>query len=225
MKRTILSEEHIFTLSGTFKFEAIGFLGRLLLSGRPKNRFPRKWLNFGCGYTWFDGWTNGDFFHLPIRFWRKNQRRTPDWMFDARYPLNCPDNYWDGVFTEHTLEHFTPVQVMRILHEMYRTLKPGGWLRIIVPDIRKAVEYYRDRNSHPYFQEKFPTGCEAIWYITQCHLHLSVWDGELMTEFCTMAGFVNAREVSFGAGSDPEIIRDSQAREPISLYVEAQKPG
>ncbi|MBK7938984.1 MAG: methyltransferase domain-containing protein [Lewinellaceae bacterium] len=224
-ERTILSEEHLFSLSGTFKFETIGFLGRLLLSGKPKNRFPRKLLNFGCGYTWFDGWTNGDFFHLPVRFWRKNQRRTPDWMFDARYPLRCPDNYWDGVFTEHTLEHFTPVQVMRILRELYRTIKPGGRLRIIVPDIRKAVEYYQDKKSHPYFHENFPTGCEAIWYVTQCHLHLSVWDGELMSEFCTLAGFVNAKELAFGVGEDPEIIRDSAARQPISLYVEAQKPG
>ncbi|MBK7939429.1 MAG: hypothetical protein IPJ82_21140 [Lewinellaceae bacterium] len=60
----------------------------------------------------------------------------------------------------------SPVQVMRILRELYRTIKPGGRLRIIVPDIRKAVEYYQDKKSHPYFHENFPTGCEAIWYVT-----------------------------------------------------------
>jgi hypothetical protein len=45
-----------------------------------------------------------------------------------------------------------------------------------------------------------------------------------MSEFCRLAGFVNAREVAFGTGSEPQLIRDSAARQPISLYFEAQKP-
>ncbi len=26
---------------------------------------------------------------------------------DATKPWKCPDNYWDGIFTEYVLEHFS----------------------------------------------------------------------------------------------------------------------
>ncbi|MBK7939430.1 MAG: hypothetical protein IPJ82_21145 [Lewinellaceae bacterium] len=61
MKRTILSEEHLFSLSGTFKFETIGFLGRLLCPVNRRTVFPGN-CSISAADTWFDGWTNGDFF-------------------------------------------------------------------------------------------------------------------------------------------------------------------
>jgi hypothetical protein len=33
----------------------------------------------------------------------------PEWVMDATKPWKCPDNYWDGIFTEHVLEHLAAI--------------------------------------------------------------------------------------------------------------------
>ena len=63
-------------------------------------------------------------------------------MLDLRYPLNCPDSVWDGVFTEHTIEHLYPNQVYHLLMELYRTMKDGTVIRITVSDLKKYIEFY-----------------------------------------------------------------------------------
>jgi hypothetical protein len=55
------------------------------------------------------------------------------------------------------------------------------------------------------------------------HFHKSAWDGELMTNLLTEIGFRNAREVSFGEGTDARLIKDQDVKAEESLYVEAQK--
>lgn len=63
----------------------------------------------GCGHNKFVGWINADFYKGP-KFWKKYPNK-PDWMSDLRYLLNCDSNYWDGVFTEHTLKHLLLLHV------------------------------------------------------------------------------------------------------------------
>jgi len=144
-------------------------------------------------------------------------------MLDLRFPLNCDDNVWDGVFSEHTLEHLYPDQVLQLLKELYRTIKPGAWLRISVPDLKKYVKYYCGEGVHELFN-RWQTGCEAIRTLTQDYGHLSVWDSTLLAKFLKEAGFVNIQEVSFMQGTDKLLLMDQQDRAWESLYMEAQKP-
>ena len=60
---------------------------------------------------------------------------------DATKPWKCPDNYWDGIFTEHVLEHLSYKDAIFAIGECYRPLKPGAWLRISVPDIDKFIRF------------------------------------------------------------------------------------
>jgi len=50
------------------------------------------------------------------------------------YPLNYPDNYFDEVRASHVLEHFARADVEKALREWVRVLKPGGSLKIAVPN-------------------------------------------------------------------------------------------
>jgi predicted SAM-dependent methyltransferase len=202
------------TLTALLNFELRSLYGRTLQNRKPVlNRSGENLLHLGCGSNEIQGWINADFFSL---------KRKLDWMLDLRYPLNCDDNVWDGVFTEHTLEHLYPDQVASLLKELHRTMKPGAWIRISVPDLQKYVNYYCHKEVDVEFSQ-FRTGCEAIRTLTQDSIHLSVWDSQLLKKFLESAEFINVQKVSFGQGTDGLSIQDLESRAWESLYMEAQK--
>ena len=212
------------SLRGLFKFEFISLYGRLLLNSKPKlNLHDRNLLNLGCGVSKFETWINADFFQLRFGNLLKKNIVSPDWMLDLRFPLNCNDNIWDGVFTEHTLEHLYPDQALRLLQELYRTMKPGSWIRTTVPDLRKYVAYYSGQKVHEKF-DSWETGCEAIRNLTQNYFHISLWDSEFLEKCLNELGFVNVKEVSFRQGTDVSLLKDKEERAWETLYMEAQKP-
>ena len=200
-------------------FELKSFFGRRLLSRRPPVVGPGpQLLHLGCGSRIFDGWVNADFF--AGRFWAVPKGY---WMVDLRYPFPCRDAYWDGVFTEHTLEHLHPLHAEACLREVFRVLKPGCWLRIVVPDLSKYVTFYTSGVGSPRFSE-WPGRAEALRALTQDFGHLSLWDSDLLGRSLTAVGFDRVRETWFGEGFDGRLTRDSKAREWESLYMEARRP-
>jgi predicted SAM-dependent methyltransferase len=217
---SICSTKYQITLKGILGFEIVSLYGRLLFHKKPKIASGNNLLHLGCGHNKFDGWVNADFYS-GMKFWKKNEKQ-PDWMLDIRYPLNCDDNVWDGVFSEHTLEHLYPNQVLSLLKELYRTMKKGAWLRISVPDLKKYIDFYCDKQVNEKF-DRWPTGCEAIRSLTQNFEHLSVWDSKLLLHFLKKAGFMNTREVKFMEGTDHNLLKDNANRRWESLYMEAQK--
>lgn len=53
------------------------------------------------------------------------------------------DNSVEVIYTCHVLEHFKRRDVVRVLREWHRVLKPGGILRTSVPDFSALVEIYQ----------------------------------------------------------------------------------
>lgn len=205
-------------LYGHLKFETKSVIGRLLF-GKPPPRLHTapQLLNLGCGPVLYPEFVNADFFKLLTR--------SPGphfWGLDLRYPLNCADNYWDGIYTEHTLEHLPPSKTLALLHEIHRTLKSGCWVRIIIPDLAKYVDYYSGKPSDGKFSAWQPRAA-ALHSVAQKYFHMSLWDLELMTSCLTRAGFKAINQRAFGEGVNKRLLKDSADREFESLYVEAQK--
>jgi predicted SAM-dependent methyltransferase len=169
-------------------------------------------LNLGCGPLIYPDWVNAD----RSGFYRLVRERAfkPQWLFDAAKPWRCRDDRWGGIFTQHMIEHLDYPEVVFVFRECLRTLKPGAWLRVSVPDIEKA-------RSNPSIH-RYPM---AVSYVAQHHGHRSVWNPEMMVELLTDLGFVAASEVQFGEGSDPRLLMDQEVKRVESLYVEAQKPA
>lgn len=202
------------------KFETKSSLGRIFLSKFPPLINPdAKLLNLGCGGNLFDGWVNADFFTL--KFWDCPKHK---WMLDLRHPLKCEDDYWDGVFTEHALEHLYPLDTFNLLKEIRRTLKPKAWLRISVPDLGKYISYYRGTESHETFINRWSTGAEAVRSLTQNWGHISAWDSQLLINTLKQLEFINIRQVDFAEGTDKRLLKNKEERRWESLYIEAQKP-
>ncbi len=219
--RSLFSKEYLPTWKFLLRFEIISFIGRMFFVRKPPKVADLNLLNLGCGDQYFDGWVNADFFR--VRFWVVPKS---GWSFDFRYPMKCDDNHWDGIFTEHTIEHLHPLDDYNLFKELFRTLKPGCWLRISAPGLNKILEDLTEENREEYElrHSDYNSRAELIWSLTQNWGHLSVWDPELLTKFLSDIGFVNISEVQYGQGSDKKIIKELKERKHESLYVEAQKP-
>lgn len=178
-------------------------------------------LNLGCGPHIFEGWVNAD----DYAFKRQLRERAfrPNWRLDITRPWKCPSSHWDGIFTEHVLEHVTYSEAIGVMRECLRTLKTGAWLRVSVPDVRTYVELYEGRLARPEF-DPIPHPAVGISFLTQMHLHRSAWDADLMARVLTELGFADAQPASFGVGADPRLVRDDPDKAHESLYVEARKP-
>ena len=81
-------------------------------------------INLGSGNTNFKGWLNVDV------------TRSAQMHVDlSDFPWPFPDECADELFASHILEHFNKEGGLRFLEECQRILKPGGSLRLAVPDL------------------------------------------------------------------------------------------
>ncbi len=220
-EHSIHSVKYQNNLREMIRFELISLYGRVFLNKKPRPTDNLNLLHLGCGNSKFAGWVNADFYQ-GLKFWKRHPNK-PEWLLDLRYPLNCDSDYWDGVFTEHVLEHLLPLHALHLLKEILRTLKPGHWLRVSAPDLEKYIDYYCGKESHENFK-RWPIGAEAVRSLTQNWGHLSVWDSELLGNLLREARFTGVKKVDFLQGTDKKIIKDNEKRRWESLYMEAQKP-
>lgn len=206
------------------KFELKSWIGRSFFSRRSKiqalNGLPLL-IDIGVGANFREGWVHVDFFSLRLRFWKKINRRA-EVETDLRYPLLSTNEIANGVYSCHTIEHLYPKEAYRLLAEILRILKPGGWLRLGVPDLQVALDFYNGKISMP----EYKCRAEAIAHLTQDWGHHSVWDEELLTHALKSVGFINIKKVQFGTeGSDRRLIKEEDARRTWTLVMEAQKPA
>lgn len=190
---------------------------------RERNKLPPfKLLNLGSGTVEKAGWVNADLFGTRTIIENKGR---PIWHLDATQPWDCRDAYWEGIFTEHMLEHLTYTGAIAALKEAYRTLQPGAWLRICTPDVRKYVQFYLGNRELGGDFRNFPCGAVALSDVSQNWGHASLWDAELLSAVLAEIGFVDMAEVKFREGRSAHIALDSNANRSVSLYVEARKPA
>jgi predicted SAM-dependent methyltransferase len=177
-------------------------------------------LNVGCGPNIFS-----NFINLDIDWTKKI-----DIVWDIRkkpYPLK--DGSLEGIFTEHCLEHITFEDCEKNLREFHRMLKPGGTVRIIVPDGEIYADIYQRRKNGeeiymPYEREDgYPTPMARINGIFRNHGHQFIYDFETFKYLLEKTGFKEIKKESFAHGRDPRLLVDVVWRSHESLYVEASR--
>jgi predicted SAM-dependent methyltransferase len=213
-------------LGDALGFELHSLVGRLFARRLRLDPGGENYLNLGSAGDRYDGFINLDFFSSEGAYGA-----------DLRYPLLIDDAVVDAIFTEHTLEHLTYAEASRVLAECLRILKPGGRIRVVVPDLSIFVASYA-RNDGAWFKEweqtvlaqrgrRMISKMEALSFVTQEYGHRSSWDFETLERFLADAGFTGVSKRAFGEGADPRLIRDKSDRDRtlVSLYVEALRPG
>ncbi|MEL6495579.1 MAG: methyltransferase domain-containing protein [Cyanobacteria bacterium J06623_7] len=91
-----------------------------------------KYLNLGCGYRFNSMWTNVNFVATGKEVI----------AHDLNQGIPFADNTFDLVYHSHLLEHFTKAAAVSFMQECFRVLRPGGILRVAVPDLEQIARIY-----------------------------------------------------------------------------------
>ncbi len=89
-------------------------------------------LNLGCGHRYHPDWVNVDF--------RSTGPGVLAIDLGGRLPFD--DCAFDAVYHSHLLEHLPKRKAPFFMQECFRVLKPGGILRVVVPDLEKISHLY-----------------------------------------------------------------------------------
>jgi len=142
-------------------------------------------LHLGCGNIILDGYTNIDI--VP--------GEGIDVVSDVRSLPMYKDASVDEVYLSHVLEHFSWKQAPEILKEYFRVLKPGGVLRIAVPDMNKIMRLYVEHWD--WFQDP----AQKVWsgliyggHETEYDCHHAGFNFPYLKYLLESAGFVDAKE-------------------------------
>lgn len=201
-------------------WDICSFIGNLFFRKYPpdiKDENGMRYLNLGAGEVIKDGFVNADFYRLHKIFVLPKTY----WMLDLTKPIKCKDNWWDGIHLEHVNEHLHYLHNLELLKEIYRTLKPGGTLRICLPDLDKYLDWNKIKN-YDKKMSRYASLAEAISNLTQNHLHLSIWNFSLFKEVLETIGFVEVNKRKFG-DSSIKTFTDAPNHKWQSLYIEAKK--
>jgi predicted SAM-dependent methyltransferase len=89
-------------------------------------------LNLGCGQRFHPDWKNIDFVsHAPEVL-----------AHDLTTGIPMPHHSCDAVYHSHVLEHFSKSDGAAFMQDCFRVLKPGGVLRVVVPDLEALATQY-----------------------------------------------------------------------------------
>jgi SAM-dependent methyltransferase len=185
------------------------------LSTQPGTSVRR--LNWGCGEWRPEGWINSDLKAEP----------GVDIACDIREGLPLEDDSLDYIVSVHALPEIPYDDLIPALRELRRVLRPGGVLRLVLPDLDRAIDAYRSGDS-----DYFVVG-DGDWKDVGAKMIVQVlWYGHSRTPFTygfaeellEKAGFTSISKCAFRqtASPHPDIV-ELDNRESESFFVEAVK--
>jgi predicted SAM-dependent methyltransferase len=201
-------------------------------------------VNLGSGLRVAPGWINIDgslktlmagrpdfVIGLAYKFLTDNQAMSPEQFravlsnnifvqHNLKYGIPLHDSSADFIFTSHTLHHFYRDEAQALLQDAFRVLKPGGTIRIAVPNLEYIFSLYqrgeRERALGYFFYSSQPRN--------QLSRRRYQYDFELLRQMLAGAGYQKIRRCVFRQGRTPDLDQlDNLPQE--TLFVEADKPS
>lgn len=176
-------------------------------------------LHLGCGKRYIPGFVHVDAVDYPH----------VDHVTTIDNLSFIPDDSIELIYNCHVLEHFKRRDVGRVLSEWFRVLRPGGVLRVSVPDFASLCEVYqRENNLAQVIGALF--GRQDYLY----NIHYNVFDFSSLSTDLDAAGFTNIKRYNWRETEHADVDDYSQAYLPhmdkesgtlISLNVECVKPS
>lgn len=172
-------------------------------------------LHWGCGDVTPEGWIHSDAKGGP----------GIDIVCDVLDGLPLDDDSIDCIFSQHVLQEIKVYDQLRALRELRRVLKPGGVLRLCLPDLDLAIAAYREgRRDYFHIWDWDTLSGNFITHVLWYSLTRTLFTCEFAEELLRKAKFEDVRHVAYRetSGPYPEIVElDDRGEE--SFYVEAFK--
>ena len=203
-----------------------------------------KAINLGCGLSLAPGWINIDnspnarlskYPWLRRSLWKLGfisaEHYAVEWpkeitIQDLRKRLPYPDSSIDFIYTSHLLEHLSASDAQKLVRDVFRLLKPGGLLRVVVPDLTiGARRYLESLQAKP---NAFQAAPDFLNWMQLSRLgvrdpHLWMYDRASLSWLLNEIGFANVVVCEHKQGRMPDCdILDN--RPDDSLHIEAEKP-
>jgi len=158
-------------------------------------------------------------------------------------PLPFADNSVSAIYASHVLEHLYRSQALALISECKRTLKPGGVLRLVVPDLQSmVVEYLNSKrnggsrsaadnlNEKLAFRPSAPrTGNALVRFYhlwKDFHSHKWMYDSDSLVGYLEEAGFHEVAKMEFCRSAIPGIEEVEQPHRVLNgagICVEGKK--
>ena len=186
-------------------------------------RTPDQYVNAACGPHVLDGFLNLD----------TNETVHGVLPWDCRTALPLDEGMAAGIRAEQFVEHLeTREELPAFLSAAHRALRPGGVLRVIVPDAARYLQAYCRDDLSGYrelavpdpFPADLPTRMDVINHVFhQWHEHRWGYDFETLAHRLRAAGFTRIVQTDYRRSLDPRLAADRDVHAPYSLYVDAVK--
>jgi predicted SAM-dependent methyltransferase len=133
-------------------------------------------INIGCGRHPTEGWINFDnslsiiLANSPFKYFvakifrllnKQEQIENINWnkknkilFADAKKHIPLPNDSAECIYTSHMFEHLSKEEAVSFLNETLRVLETGGILRIALPDLKLAVNFYLQTQDADAFMER-----------------------------------------------------------------------
>ena len=180
-------------------------------------------MHLGCGTVYKEGWIN-----IDNNSDNNIQKLDLDW--DLRKSLPFHDNSVDFIYNEHFLEHLTVEEGISAIKDFFRVLKPGGVMRIAMPDLEKIVHGYLDENwkenskacSEKYGLTFIQTRAEGININFRWWGHQWLYDWEELERRLKEAGCEKIKRCRLFE-SEHEELKNLETRNESTLVAEVTK--
>jgi SAM-dependent methyltransferase len=193
-------------------------------------------LHLGCGGSLLDSWVNIDISDGDLRT-------------DLRSGLPLPDGCAQYVYTCHMLEHLAyPDEVLLLLREVRRVLRPDGVVRIVVPNVEPCLRAYIE-DDREFFAERaryWPWVDASSTKLTQFLAYFGAnpdafdpvghrygYDFDTLADMLIRAGFGLVNRSGYQTSKHSALRVDDWSKsssfhvrgEHLSLFVEAERTG
>jgi SAM-dependent methyltransferase len=133
---------------------------------------------------------------------------------NVKHKFPFPDQTFDYVYSSHMLEHLHLAEAKHCLREIHRVLKPGGVVRIALPDLDRVLSRYVRDAPEAFLTEFFESNQASAknmhhWHYNECSLRRTLEE----------AGFGTVFKESYLHGKCPDL--DRIEVRPESLFMEA----
>jgi predicted SAM-dependent methyltransferase len=175
-------------------------------------------LNLGCGTRKIHGFINID----------SRLECGPDAVIDIRYVNTLYKNKATLIYACHVLEHFSRNEIQKILANWYDCLRPGGTIRLSVPDFDKIVRVYTMNGDLSQLYGYLYGGQK-----NEFDYHKIVFNLDTLSNLLKSVGFININKYDWRTTEHAYVDDYSQAYIPhmdkingtlMSLNIEATKP-
>jgi predicted SAM-dependent methyltransferase len=184
---------------------------RLLVAKRLEGQ---KRLHLACGNRILPGWANIDL---------ESGANVVRWDLTRGLPIRSESI--DLIFCEHFIEHISLGEAEALLSECWRSLRPGGILRISTPNLDRLIEDYLSGETSEWHDVGWTpaTRCQMLNEGLRLWGHQFVYNEEELRRLLNETGFLQIRSERWHQSTVPELANLESRPFHGEIILEAMK--